>query len=423
MLEHIETFTKRLKARSAMLFVLLVSILNLAACGGSDGDDEFREAVKVNDLKITSITISSPNTINLPSIIEVGADENFIAMAEINSGASAAIDISDQVRWISSDPNIMSINSSGRATGIADGTVEIRAELADLFGSKNLSASSAALTSIMVSLEGELVSIGVCTSGQKFTAIGTFEDGRESDVTPNITWRSSADGVVDIDNDEGSEGVVTALTVGAAVISAEHENGVGSNNWPLAVTDTLESITVTPDNVTINTGKTQQFVAVGGYSDLVDDQDITATVSWTSDNIANLSVSNEDNVEGLATALIVGDANITASCGDNSDTVAVTIEAPVTITGIEINSGRDAESGEVGDAPIELVARIQYSDNSTDLDVTDDDNTTWSIDSGTSATVSDVGVVTITAVGSTTIKVVYDDDVVSHTDFIDIDIN
>ena len=46
MLKLIKAFNKSLRVRSAILFVLLVSIINLTACGGSDGDDEFKEAVK-----------------------------------------------------------------------------------------------------------------------------------------------------------------------------------------------------------------------------------------------------------------------------------------------------------------------------------------------------------------------------------------
>jgi len=421
MLEHIETSINRIKSRSTVLLVLLASIINLTACGSSDGDDEFKEAVKLNDLKITSITISSPNTITPPYIIAVDAEEKFTAMAEIDSGASADLDISDLVTWSSSDSSVISVDLSGSATAIADGTVEIRAALADLSGTQELSASSAELTSIAISIENDLASIGVCTSDQKFTAEGTFEDGRVNDVTTNITWKSSVESVVEIDNDQGAEGVVSALTVGDTVISAEHEDGVISNEVPLEVVDTLDSVTVTPDTITISTGATQQFTAIGSYSNL-DDQDITTTAIWASDNTANLTVSNDDNTEGLATAVAVGDADVTVSCGDNSDTAAVTIEAPVTITAVEINNGRDTESGEVGDSNIDLLAEIQYSD-STELDVTDDSNTTWSIESGTSVSVSDAGVVTILAVGNTTIKVVYDDDVVSISDTIDIDIN
>ena len=428
MLEHIESFTHWLTVRSAILFILLVSMLNLAACGSS-GDDAFKEAVKVNALKITSITISSPNTISPPSIIEVGVDEDFIAMAEINSGASAALDISDQVRWSSSDPSVISISSSGSARGIADGTVEIRAELADLFGRKELSASSAELTSVAISLENDLVSIGVCTSGQTFTATGTFEDGRVSDVTSNITWTSSVENVVEIDNAKGREGAVTALIVGDTVISARHENGVISNEWLLAVTDTLDLITVRPDSITINEGDSQQFTAMGSYSDLVDDQDITTTLTWTTENTdgvlaAHLSISNEENKAGLATSTTAGEAEVTASCGDDSVSVAVIVERLVTIASFQINGGREQESGKVGDSPIELDAIIHYSDGSTD-EVANDSNTTWSVEvvnSGDGVTVSDTGVVTITAVGNTTIKAVYDDGV-SKIARIDIDIN
>ena len=417
MLEHIEILTKRLRSRSAILFVLLVSFINLTACGGSDGDEEFKDAVKVNDLKITSITISSPNTIDPPYIIAVDATEQFTAMAEIDSGASAALDISDQVTWSSSDSSVISIDSSGLASGLADGTVEIKAQIADLSGVQELSASSAKLTNITISIEDDLSSIGVCTSHYVYTAEGTFDDGRVSDVTSNVTWKSSAVDVVEIDNEEGNKGSVAALIVGNTVISAEDDDVV-SNLLSLEVVDTLESITVTPNGTTINTGSTQQFTAIGSYSDLVADQNITTTVTWASDNTANLSISSK----GLASAVSEGDAEVTASCGADSRSVAVVVENPVTITGVLINGTREVEQGSVGDSPIELVATIQYSDESADLDVTDSSNTTWSVDSGTSATVSDSGIVTILAVGSTTIKVVYDDGVASEIAYIDIDI-
>jgi hypothetical protein len=418
MLEQIEIFTQKFKACSALLLVLLVSLMGLTACGGSDGDEAFREAVKVNDLNITLITISSPNTINSPGTIQIGAEEAFTAMATIDSGASAAIDITNQVRWTSSDSSVISINSSGRAIAINDGTVEIRAELADLFGSQELSASSAELTSIEISIEDALTSVGVCTLNQKLTAMGTFDDGRVSDVTSDAIWTSSAPEVIEISNEAGSKGTLTSFIVGATVISAGNGNGVVSNDLSLAVTDTLDSITVTPDNVTVVEGGSQQFLAIGSYSDLVDDQDITTTVTWSTLNTdgitaAHLSISNEDNAEGLATAISEGGAEVSAACGDNSTSVAVTILEPITITGIQINAGRAIENGDVGDSPIELTATIQFSDGSTDRDITDDTDTTkWRVeseDSGEPVTVSDTGVVTITAVGTTTIQVAFDD--------------
>jgi len=424
MLEYIESFKQRLKTRSTVLFALLVSIISLSACGGSDGDDEFKEAVKVNDLKITSITISSPNTISLPSVIEVEANEDFIAMAEIDSGASAALDISDQVRWSSSDSSIISISSSGRATGITDGTVEIRAELADLFDSKDLSASSAELTSIAISIDDALASIGVCTLHHKFTAMGTYEDGRVSDVTSNITWISSAENVVEVD----SEGAVTALIVGDTVISAEHDNGVVSNNWPLAVIDTLQLITVTPESSTINEGETQQFIAMGSYSDLVDDQDITTTVVWMTENTDagdtdHLSISNEESKEGLATAETAGDVEVTASCGADSTSVAVVIEAPVTLTDIAINGGAEFVRVDLTDLSEQLEANLVYSDGSNPKDVADDEDTTWSVTSGT-ATVTNQGKVFFTEKGTSIIKVFYiDSDGESFSDEIDVDVD
>ena len=415
MLEYIEVFRKRLAAKSNASFLLLVSLINLSACGDSNISDEFKAAVKLNDLKITSISISSPNTLSAPYIIEVGDEESFVAMAEINSGSSEAIDVTDQVSWSSSDTRIISINSSGRATGIIDGTVEIRAQLADLVGTQELTASSAEITSIAITNEDALANIGVCTSHQKFTAMGTYADGRSSNITSNVVWKSSVESVVEIDNEQDNEGTVTALVVGNTVITAEHEDGVVSNGWALAVTDTLDDITITPAGLTINSGKTQQFLAMGRYSDLDEDQDITNTVAWTTQNTdggtAHLSFSAEVDEAGYASAVSEGEAQVTATCGDDSSFVTVIVEPPVTLDDVIINDDKDFERVTLSELSIQLKATLVYSDGENPTDVTKAEGSTWTVVSG-SATLNDdlsKGEVYFTEVGNSVISVFYSD--------------
>jgi len=73
---------------------------------------------------------------------------------------------------------------------------------------------------------------------------------------------------------------------------------------------TLVSITVTPTNIFVNMNTTQQFTAMGHYSDGTS-QNITSTAAWTSSVVSVGPVSTG----GLATANGAGVTVITATVG------------------------------------------------------------------------------------------------------------
>ena len=71
---------------------------------------------------------------------------------------------------------------------------------------------------------------------------------------------------------------------------------------------TLNSIAVTPANATIATGATQQFTAMGTYSD-GSTQNITSQVAWSSSNASVATISTG----GLATTMTPGNTTISAT--------------------------------------------------------------------------------------------------------------
>ena len=74
-------------------------------------------------------------------------------------------------------------------------------------------------------------------------------------------------------------------------------------------TPVLSSIAVTPNPTpSLSKGKTQQFKAVGTYSDGTT-SDITYQVAWASNNTAAATIDKS----GLATGIEAGMANITAA--------------------------------------------------------------------------------------------------------------
>ena len=91
----------------------------------------------------------------------------------------------------------------------------------------------------------------------------------------------------------------------------------------------LMSISVTPSNPWILDGATQQFTAIGTYSDNTT-SDITSDVTWTSDTT---SVATIDETGGFATGLAYGTSMITATLGVISS-VATTLTVTPTLLSI-----------------------------------------------------------------------------------------
>lgn len=135
----------------------------------------------------------------------------------------------------------------------------------------------------------------------------------------------------------GSQGPFSALSAcqswcntyipGACSCSSTPSGGGGGGGSP-----TLASITVTPANISIPLGLTQQYTATGHYSDGTT-QDITTQVYWSSGTPTVASM----NLAGQATGLGPGSTLITASVQtgsgiSGSTTLTVTPLALLSIT-------------------------------------------------------------------------------------------
>ncbi len=88
-------------------------------------------------------------------------------------------------------------------------------------------------------------------------------------------------------------------------------------------TPTLDSITVTPGNPSIQVDSTQQFTATGFYSDL-SSADITNSVAWSSSNTGFATI----DANGLATGVAAGLTTITATSDAISGNTDLTVTNP-----------------------------------------------------------------------------------------------
>jgi hypothetical protein len=306
---------------------------------------------------------------------------------------SIALDGSTQnlspVLWNSDDPSVAFVAVNGN--GLVSGNA---------IGSANISATSGSITgsTLVTVTQAVISSIAVTPSTttipagttQQFTAIATFTDSSTQDVTGLAIWTSSSGGVATVSN----SGLATALTVGSSTMIATlgSVSGAATLNVGAAI---LQSITISPQNATMGKATTLQFTATGNYSDS-STQDLTSLVTWSSSDSQTVSIDSS----GLATGRQFGTVTITAMLGSVSSSTSLTVNKNP-LVGIAITPVNPTIS--VGQTQ-QFTATGTYSDGSTqDLTKT----AHWSSSSSGVATInngiSGGGLATGKGIGSTTI--------------------
>ena len=154
----------------------------------------------------------------------------------------------------------------------------------------------------------------------QFSATGTFSDGSTQNLTGMVAWTSSAINVLPI----GAGGQAVPVSPGTAVITAQLislQAGVAQAITIVTVTPAaVESISVTPSNLTVPAGRQVSYSAEGMYSD-GSTKNLTNSVTWASTNMKAGTISSS----GVLTSLMQGTTTIQATLG------AVTGSTPLTV--------------------------------------------------------------------------------------------
>jgi uncharacterized protein YjdB len=360
-----------MKAR-AFSIVLSLSLLGalsiVAGCAGSSSSS----APTLQSIAVTPAT---------PTIVIAGTQQ-FKAMGAYSDGSS---DLTATAVWSSSDSGVATVSASGMATAVAAGGATIFAKSGGVTGQATVTVPAATLQSIAVTPAAPTVAIG---GAQQFKATGTYSDTSTKDLTATVTWTSDNLSAATV----SASGLATAVAAGSSNIIATASGGVHGQATITVPVPTLQSVAVTPASPTVAIGGTQQFKATGTYSD-TSTKDLTATVTWTSDNLSSATVS----ASGLATAVAAGRANIIAtSSGGVHGQATITVPAP-TLHSIAVTPATPTIA--IGGTQ-QFKATGTYSDSSTkDLTAT----STWTSDNTSAATVSASGFATAVAAGSANI--------------------
>ncbi|MSP61565.1 MAG: hypothetical protein EXR72_14745 [Myxococcales bacterium] len=313
----------------------------------------------VNDAAIGSLKVM-PATAKIP----IGTTQAFTVMGTFTDGSSH--DITKLATWASSDAMVATIDKDGVATGKIDGATTITASApgftggdggagAMVSGTALLSVTSAALTAIEVTPALPMSPAGTTL---QFTATGKYSDSSMADLTSMVTWSTSDVKIATVSNDPGKKGLVSTLIGGAVDVIATQ--GMVSGKSALTVSSAkLTAIAITPQNPAIPKGTTKQFKATGTFSDTTT-QDLTATVVWSSSDVAVATISDPMAL-GLATGVAVGQVTISA------EAMGVTGSTSLTVTGgklLSIAVTPNAETIAKG-TTLQLQAVGTYSDMTT----------------------------------------------------------
>lgn len=313
--------------------------------------------------------------------VPLGLSQQFTAIGHYRDGSSA--DLTASVAWASSNANVVAISGSGFALSRATGSATISASLSGVSGFGTVIVTQAVLDSIVITPANPDMLPGTL---QQFTATGLFSDQSARNITASVTWSSSNSSVASINGG----GLVTAVALGSLMVFAS-SNSISASTTVNVQPAVLSSITVHPASEKIAQLTSQQFQAIGTYTDGTT-HNMTGKVSWTSSNTTVANIAGN----GLASALAPGSTSITASL--DSISASTTLEVTnATLVSISIRpSGRTI-------APVTKLsfnATGLFSDNTTQVITRD---CTWTSDNQAVATIGLRG--TATAVGPGTANI------------------
>ncbi|MEO8906174.1 MAG: Ig-like domain-containing protein [Polyangiaceae bacterium] len=357
-----------------------------------DGVTGFTQ-VTITDASLVSIGVT-PAT---PSVAK-GLVKQFTATGTYSDDTT--LNLTSQVVWASNNEAVATISNAASSEGLAAtasvGTSSISATLGGVSGSTTLTVTAATLVSIGVTPALHSVARGVNT---QFAAIGTYTDTTTQDLTSTATWASSDTEKATISNASGSQALAATLEVGATTISATFA-GVTASTTLTVTAATLVSIGVTPATPSVVKGLTQQFTAMGTYTD-ASIQNLTTTATWASSDTDKATISNASGSQGLASTAAVGTTTVSATLAGVTGSTTLTVTA-ATLVSISVTPATPSVAKGL---TRQFTAMGTYTDASTqDLTTT----ATWASTDTEKATISNAsgsqGLASTAAVGTTTVS-------------------
>ena len=201
------------------------------------------------------------------------------------------------VTWSSSDPNVATVDQSGKVTAVGAGSVTITAKAGDQTATCTVTVSAKVIPVTSISLDKTTLTL---TEGDSQALTATVGPSNATDKT--VTWSSSNPAVATVDQ----SGKVTAVGAGSATITAKAGDKAATCDVVVKAVE-VSAISLDRSSVSLNVGDELTLTATVTPANASD-----KTLTWTSSDARIVSVQN-----GRIQALKVGIAVITAKTSNN----------------------------------------------------------------------------------------------------------
>lgn len=203
------------------------------------------------------------------------------------------------ISYTIADPSIATISSSGEIEPLKNGMTSVTAKTAEGGFSKTMRIIvETKVTGI--TLDKKELKLGVGDTQRLIASVAPT-----TATNKKVLWTSSNEAVATVNE----TGVVTAKSLGAAIITATTEDGKKAATCAVTVLVPLQSISLSSSTLRLTKGETATLTAT------VEPENATyPTIVWTSDNSKIASVSSN----GLITANDRGNCVITAASEDGT---------------------------------------------------------------------------------------------------------
>jgi uncharacterized protein YjdB len=282
----------------------------------------------------------------------IAVGQTFQLEIEWATANSERISIPDADQWVSLNPAVATVTQTGLVTGVAVGTAVIQGTYRGFTASATLTVVSVAKVEVSI----RMLTLEV---GQTAQVTAVARDARGNALERVITWESEAPGLASVSSlvapgvaSVSSSAVVTGRALGITQIRAFAE-GVNAAIDVTVVAPSVQTISVTPATLALNVGATGTLVATARD---VNGNVMTSPVSWTTNNPAVATVSND----GIVTAVGAGRTTIAATGGLKTASATVTVGAPNAPIGVDL--------GFISSAPLTYTITIAWDDNSNNED-------------------------------------------------------